>query len=177
MIDADGYRQNVGIVIINSANNILLAKRCKQQMWQLPQGGINENEKTKEALFRELYEEVGLKNEDVKLIAKTPKWLKYDIPEQYLRKYQRPLCVGQKQVWYLLKLVADDNKIRFNTHPNQEFDACKWVDYWEPIKEVIDFKRNIYEDMLKILAPVVFGDNVTVPKSFTRPVKNQPILF
>ena len=169
MIDSDGYRANVGIVIANSKNQILLAKRYKQDAWQLPQGGIDKGETELEALYRELDEEVGLAPDQVELIAKTPKWLRYDLPMEHIRRSQKPLCVGQKQVWFLLKLSSSDSEISLDSHAKVEFDDWKWVDYWVPVDKVINFKKEVYEDMLKTLAPILFDNKHTIPKKLSRP--------
>ncbi len=171
MIDAEGYRANVGIVIANDKRQVLLAKRCQQDSWQLPQGGIDENETDIEALFRELQEETGLCAEDVEVIAKTPKWLRYNLPNHHIKRWQKPTCIGQKQVWFLLKLTSDENNIKLNTHPKVEFDDWVWVDYWHPIETVIEFKKTVYEDMLKSLAPVLFNNQHTIPPQYSRPLK------
>ena len=177
MIDAEGYRANVGMVISNHKQQILLAKRYKQDSWQLPQGGIDQDETVLEALFRELNEEVGLLPEHVKVIAKTPKWLRYDLPDCYIKRKQRHTCIGQKQVWFLLKLTAAQSNIKLDSCKNVEFDGWDWVDYWHPIEAVIDFKKNIYEDMLKALAPVLFNNQHKIPKQYTRPLKCMAITF
>ena len=96
MIDSYGYRANVGIVITNEKRQILLAKRFKQDAWQLPQGGIDTDETELDALYRELEEEVGLNPGHVTLLAKTPKWLRYDLPTEHIRRRQKPTCIGQK---------------------------------------------------------------------------------
>ena len=169
MIDSDGYRANVGIVITNEKKQILLAKRFKQDAWQLPQGGIDQDETELEALYRELEEEVGLDPPQVTLLAKTPKWLRYDLPLEHIRRRQKPTCIGQKQVWFLLKLDSNDNDISLNSHHKVEFDDWKWVDYWRPVNEVINFKRDVYEDMLKALAPILFENEHIIPKKLSRP--------
>ena len=171
MIDKEGYRANVGIVITNDKKQIFLAKRHQQDEWQLPQGGIDKDESELEALFRELGEEVGLSPEHVKVIAKTPKWLRYNLPDYHIRRKQKPLCVGQKQVWFLLKLTGKENDIKLDTHSDVEFDDWQWVDYWHPIEAVIDFKRPVYEDMLKSLAPVLFNNQHKIPAQYKRPLK------
>jgi len=171
MIDNEGYRANVGIVLTNDKQQILLAKRYQQDAWQLPQGGIDKNETEIEALFRELDEEVGLSSKHVEVIAKTPKWLRYDLPEPHIRRRQKPLCVGQKQVWFLLKLTCDESNIKLDTHSDIEFDDWEWVDYWHPIEQVIDFKKPIYEDMLKALAPILFNNQHSIPPQYSRPLK------
>ena len=177
MIDSEGYRANVGILITNDKNQVLLAKRYKQDSWQLPQGGIDQGESDVEALLRELNEEVGLESKHVSVIAKTPKWLRYDLPDCHVRHSQKPLCVGQKQVWFLLRLIASEDNIKLDTHPDIEFDEWAWVDYWHPIEKVIDFKKPIYEDMLKALAPVLFDNQHTVPAHYSRPLKCSAIIL
>ena len=171
MIDSDGYRANVGIVITNDKKQILLAKRFKQNGWQLPQGGIDEDETELDALYRELQEEVGLDPSHVTLIAKTPKWLRYELPDEHVRRTQKPKCIGQKQVWYLLKLVSSDDEISLDLHDDVEFDDWKWVDYWSPVDEVINFKRDVYEDMLKALAPILFDNEHKIPSRLSRPLQ------
>tara|TARA_B110000967_G_scaffold206118_1_gene252074 strand:- start:271 stop:804 length:534 start_codon:yes stop_codon:yes gene_type:complete len=171
VIDSDGYRANVGIVITNEKKQILLAKRFKQDAWQLPQGGIDKGETDLEALYRELEEEVGLNPDHVTLLAKTPKWLRYDLPLEHIRRSQKPACIGQKQVWFLLKLESSDTDISLNLHHDVEFDDWKWVDYWEPVDEVINFKRNVYEDMLKVLAPILFENEHSIPTKYSRPLQ------
>ena len=171
MIDSEGYRANIGIVITNEKKQILLAKRYKQDAWQLPQGGIDKGETELEALYRELEEEVGLAPKQVSLLAKTPKWLRYELPMEHIRRKQKPTCIGQKQVWYLLKLVSNDSDISLSLHNKVEFDDWKWVDYWNPVDEVINFKKDVYEDMLKALAPVLFENEHSIPSKLSRPLQ------
>jgi len=171
VIDSEGYRANIGIVITNEKKQILLAKQYKQDAWQLPQGGIDKGETELEALYRELEEEVGLEPEQVNLLAKTPKCLRYELPIEHIRRKQKPTCIGQKQVWYLLKLVSSDTDISLNLHNKVEFDDWKWVDYWNPVDEVINFKKDVYEDMLKALAPVLFENEHSIPSKLSRPLQ------
>jgi len=112
---------------------------------------------------------VGLDPTQVTLLAKTPKWLRYDLPLEHIRRRQKPTCIGQKQVWFLLKLDSNDNDISLNSHHKVEFDDWKWVDYWRPVDEVIDFKRDVYEDMLKALAPILFENEHNIPTKLSRP--------
>ena len=177
MIDREGYRANVGIVITNDKQQVLLAKRYKQDSWQLPQGGIDHGESDLDALFRELNEEVGLEIHDVSVLAKTPKWLRYDLPDCHIRRSQKPTCVGQKQIWFLLRLTSSEDSIKLDTHSDIEFDDWAWVDYWNPIEEVIDFKKPIYEDMLKALAPVLFNNQHKIPAHYSRPLKCSAIIL
>jgi putative (di)nucleoside polyphosphate hydrolase len=175
VIDRDGYRANVGIVVINDTNQVLLAKRKNENSWQLPQGGIDFGESDTEALFRELEEEIGLQNCDVKLIAKTQKWLRYDLPKKNLKPSSK--FIGQKQVWFLLKIDCDESNVKLDKHNEIEFDDWEWVDYWHPITEVVDFKKAVYEDMLKSLAPIVFNNEYTIPKNLNRPFSKSAIIL
>ena len=134
-------------------------------------GWNDEDETELDALYRELQEEVGLDSSHVTLIAKTPKWLRYELPDEHVRRTQKPMCIGQKQVWYLLKLDSSDDEISLDLHDDVEFDDWKWVDYWRPVDEVINFKRDVYEDMLKALAPILFENEHSIPSKFSRPLQ------
>ena len=153
-IDKDGFRPNVGIILADDMGRLLWAKRVRQNAWQFPQGGIDAGENPRDALYRELYEEVGLESKDVKILAHTRGWLRYRLPKQYLRRNSSPMCIGQKQKWYLLRLSGDQNGIRFDRGGKPEFDGWKWVNYWYPISQVIEFKRDVYRRALKELAQV-----------------------
>ena len=144
MIDADGYRPNVGIIIFNDEGQLLWAKRAGQDAWQFPQGGIQKNEDPEQAALRELYEEVGLEPEDVEIVARTNQWLPYQLPQQFIRQNSHPVCIGQKQKWFLLKLLSDTSKICFDHTEKPEFDHWRWVSYWDPLDQVISFKREVY---------------------------------
>ena len=148
MMDRDGYRLNVGIVLCNDERRLFWARRVGMRSWQFPQGGIKRNEEPEEAMYRELYEEVGLQSEDVELIARTSGWLHYDLPERYIRKRSYPLCIGQKQLWFMLKLVSPESSIRLDCSVKPEFDSWMWVDYWHPVEDVVYFKRDVYERAL-----------------------------
>ena len=123
MIDFDGYRPNVGIVICNRKGQVLWAKRYGQNSWQFPQGGINDNESAEQAMYRELYEEVGLQPKDVKVLYASKHWLRYKLPKRLLRYDSKPVCIGQKQRWFLLQLVGDEKNINMNTTKSPEFDG------------------------------------------------------
>lgn len=106
-------------------------------------------------MFRELHEEVGLDKEDVEVIGSTKRWLKYRLPKQYLRHGSEPLVIGQKQKWYLLKLVASEQKVKLDLSDSPEFDSWRWVDFHEPEGQVIFFKRQVYAQALKELEPLL----------------------
>ncbi len=153
MIDQDGYRHNVAIVMMNARGQIFWARRLKQDSWQFPQGGVNEGESTLQALYRELHEEVGLSPADVRIVAVTPGWLRYQLPERMQRPGSR--FVGQKQKWFLLQLVAPDDAVNLNATGHPEFDRWRWVDYFYPLDQVIAFKRHVYRKALERFYPWV----------------------
>lgn len=149
MIDSDGYRSNVGIIICNQLSQVLWARRLGQNSWQFPQGGIQCNESPEQAMFRELKEEVGLEPHHVKTLATTSGWLRYKLPKRMIRWENNPVCIGQKQKWFLLQLVADTSNIDLNSSQTPEFDHWQWVSYWYPIRQVIAFKRDVYRKAMQ----------------------------
>ena len=151
LIFDDGYRANVGIVISNPNGKVFFAKRRYQSGWQFPQGGINEGESPKEAMFRELKEEVGLEPSHVEIIARTKDWLRYDVPKNWIRRDWRDRYKGQKQIWFLLRLTGRDSDVSLKNTKKPEFDAWRWDDFWSPVDQIIDFKRDVYEQALKEL--------------------------
>ena len=155
VIDKDGYRPNIGIIVINKENLALWAKRIGQDAWQFPQGGIKKNESIEEALYRELYEELGLKPQDIHILGNTKHWLRYKLPSYFQRKHFKPVCIGQKQKWFLLKLISEDTAVCLEKSDEPEFDDWCWVDYWYPIQQVIHFKRQVYRQALQELAAFI----------------------
>jgi len=157
VIDSAGFRKNVGIIVCNEMQHVVWCKRCGQNAWQFPQGGVHPDESIEQALYRELNEETGLDQNHVDIIAKTKEWLHYRLPERLVRKNSMPKCIGQKQRWFLLKLNTDESKINLNNCKNPEFDNWKWVDYWHPLQEVVAFKREVYKQALKEFEPFLFS--------------------
>ena len=154
MIDENGYRSNVGIVLANSAGQVLWARRVGgRDAWQFPQGGINAGETPEQALYRELHEEVGLGAESVRVRGQTADWLYYDLPEHMRRNNSTPGFVGQKQKWFLLEMLCDEGAVDVEKSPKPEFDQWCWVSYYYPISQIIDFKRDVYRQALLQLAP------------------------
>lgn len=153
MIDSEGFRPNVGIILANQCGQVLWAKRIGQDAWQFPQGGINVDETPEQAMYRELYEEVGLQPGDVRVLACTRGWLRYRLPRRLMRKDSRPLCIGQKQKWFLLELLSPDEQVKVDLSESPEFDDWRWVSYWFPVGRVVAFKRDVYRRAMKELAP------------------------
>ena len=154
LVDADGFRPNVGIVVANDRAQVLWARRVGgRDAWQFPQGGIGPSETLEEALYRELYEEVGLERDAVELVARTRGWLKYRLPEGLRRRDSSPSFIGQKQKWFLLRMVGDDREVRVSVSHRPEFDAWRWVSYWYPVGRVVAFKQQVYRRALTELAP------------------------
>ena len=159
MIDSEGFRPNVGIILANDKGQVLWAKRIGHNAWQFPQGGIQYGETPEQALYRELYEEVGLQPEDVEIVAQTRGWLRYRLPYRYIRTDSNPVCIGQKQKWFLLRLVGSQNNICLTTTNPAEFDEWQWVSYWYPLGQVVSFKRDVYRRALSELCmqmPIYF---------------------
>jgi len=153
VIDKDGFRPNVGIVLANDRGQVLWARRVGgRDAWQFPQGGINQGESPEEALYRELEEEVGLARDAVELLAATRGWLRYKLPRRFIRKGQKPLCIGQKQKWFLLRMLEEDDAVRLDHNVKPEFDHWQWVSYWYPLNQVVAFKREVYRRAMKELA-------------------------
>jgi len=152
VIDSDGFRANVGIVLANDRGQVLWARRVGgRDAWQFPQGGINADESPEQALYRELHEEVGLSPEAVQILGTTRGWLRYRLPRRFIRKGQNPVCIGQKQKWFLLRLLADDGAVQLDLNDKPEFDHWRWVSYWYPLNQVISFKREVYRRAMKEL--------------------------
>lgn len=151
LVDKAGYRLNVGIILINGSGRVFWGKRHGQDAWQFPQGGMAVDETPQQALYRELHEEIGLGEGDVEILGVTKRWLKYRLPKQYLRHGSKPLVIGQKQKWFLLRLTTNEQKIRLDLSNSPEFDSWRWIDYREPAELVIFFKRQVYKQALKEL--------------------------
>lgn len=155
-IDSKGYRANVGIILCNADGQLMLAGRVGSKGWQFPQGGMLAEESAQDAMYRELYEETGLTADDVEILGETADWLRYRLPKKYLRHGSKPLCIGQKQRWFLLRLHGDEERLRFDCSDKPEFDRWRWVDFWRPVTEVIYFKRRVYVQALNELGPTLY---------------------
>ena len=155
VIDSDGFRANVGIILMHQ-DQVFLGRRTGGRGWQFRQGGVRSGESLERALYRELAEEIGVDEASVDLVGHTERWLRYRLPARYVRRHQHPVCIGQKQRWFLLRLKSADVRFDFGRTSDPEFDQSRWVSYWEPVKEVIYFKRPVYARALTELAGVAF---------------------
>lgn len=153
-ISPDGLRKGVGIVLMSRSGQLFWGKRVGYNSgWQFPQGGLHPHESVLTGMYRELREEVGLTSESVRVVASTQQWLTYYLPKNFRRYHQKPLCIGQKQKWFLLELQGPDETIQIAADRKPEFTEWVWVDYWYPLKHVISFKWKIYSQVLDEFKP------------------------
>ena len=163
LIDADGFRANVGIILMHR-DQVFLGRRTGGRGWQFPQGGVRRGESLEQALYRELEEEIGVAKADVSLLGQTDRWLRYRLPQGYVRRNQQPVCIGQKQRWFLLRLKHENAAFDFARTAEPEFDQFRWTQYWEPVREVIYFKRAVYARALTELADLAFPASEPPPR-------------
>ncbi len=173
MIDAEGFRANVGIVICNELGQVFWARRFGQHSWQFPQGGIDEGETAEQTMYRELHEEVGLRPEHVKILSVTKNWVRYKLPKRLVRQGSSPVCIGQKQKWFLLQLTCkeDDVDLLQTSHP--EFDNWRWVSFWYPVRNVVSFKKDVYRRVMKEFAPVAMPEGTVQAQSVGQRAKRR----
>lgn len=176
MLDRDGYRPNVGIVLCNAHNQVFWGKRIREHAWQFPQGGIKYGETPEQAMYRELMEEVGLRPEHVKILGRTRDWLRYDVPTSWVKREWRGSYKGQKQIWFLLRLTGRDSDVSLRATEHPEFDAWRWSEYWVPLEDVIEFKREVYQLALNELATFLHHSSrrTNKPRKPATAVKKQP---
>jgi len=139
-------RIGVGIILLNNENKVFVGKRIDnpKNFWQMPQGGVNQNENFFHAAKRELEEETGVKS--VKLLKELKEWLKYDLPENLLGKVLEGKYRGQKQKWFIMKFIGKDNEINVKTK-NPEFLAWKWISISELPSIAVSFKVDLYKKL------------------------------
>jgi len=174
-IDREGFRANVGIVLMHDDGQVFVGRRSGGRGWQFPQGGMRPGEQPLDALYRELHEEIGLTEQDVAVVGQTHGWLRYRLPERYVRREQAPLCIGQKQRWFLLRLVRPEAEFRFDTTGQPEFDRWRWVDWWQPVREVIFFKRQVYTRALQQLGRQAFAETLPPYPPWWRTARTQRV--
>lgn len=156
MLDREGFRPNVGIILANAKNEVFWGKRIREHSWQFPQGGIKHGETPEQAMYRELREEIGLRPDHVRIVGRTRDWLRYEVPDHWIRREWRGSYRGQKQIWFLLRLIGRDTDISLRASDHPEFDAWRWHDYWVPLEAVIEFKRDVYSQALNELSRLLF---------------------
>ena len=154
VIDANGFRANVGIILLNEKGRVFWGRRSGMDAWQFPQGGIKPEESAERAMYRELREEVGLEPHHVEVLGCTRQWLRYRLPKRFIRYHQKPICIGQKQIWYILRLAAEEGAVDLESSHHPEFADWCWVSYWRPLRDVVFFKRQVYRRALVELAPL-----------------------
>ena len=143
-------RIGVGVVLLNDLSQVFVGKRIDnpENFWQMPQGGVDENENFLDAAKRELREETGIKS--VKLIKELNEWLEYDLPKNLLGKIWEGRYRGQKQKWFIMKFLGENDEINLNTK-NPEFIDWKWIEISELSDVAVPFKINIYKKIVKKL--------------------------
>ena len=148
-------RIGVGIIILNNSNQVFVGKRKDNSgdKWQMPQGGVDQGEDFKTAMKRELMEETSIKN--IKNLKEIDKIYEYELPENLVGIIWKGKFKGQKQKWFLLGLEADDSQVELDKFGEPEFDDWRWVSYWYPVNQVIEFKRDVYRRALReLLGPL-----------------------
>jgi putative (di)nucleoside polyphosphate hydrolase len=157
------YRSGVGIVLLNAEGRIWLGRRFDElvlgeaeKRWQMPQGGIDENEEPEAAAFRELREETGIHS--AALLARSSAWIQYELPNAAVGKALGGKYRGQRQLWFAMRFLGEEREIDLNLHGHKpEFDAWKWASSREVLDTIVDFKRSAYESVLaefkRLLAP------------------------
>ena len=139
-------RIGVGVILLNHENKVFVGKRIDnpKNLWQMPQGGTNQNENSLQAAKRELEEETGIKS--VELVKELSGWFEYNLPENLIGKVLEGKYRGQKQKWYIMKFVGKNNEINVNTK-NPEFLDWKWIEVSKLPSIAVDFKVNLYEKL------------------------------
>lgn len=149
--------------MLNANNEVWWGKRVREHSWQFPQGGIKYGESPEQAMFRELEEETGLLPQHVKVIGRTRDWLRYEVPDHFIKREIRGHYRGQKQIWFLLRMVGRDCDVNLRASSHPEFDAWRWHDYWVPLDTVIEFKRGVYQLALQELSRFIRQDQHRKP--------------
>ena len=148
------YRPCAGVILMNRDGRVFVGQRIDSTLeaWQLPQGGIDPGEEADAAALRELFEETGVTADKVELIARAPRELTYDLPDDLIGKVWKGKWRGQRQRWFLFRFLGEDRDIDIATE-HQEFRAWRWSDPADLPTMIVPFKRALYEDVLAAFAP------------------------
>ena len=148
------YRVGVGIIVLNKENKIFVAKRIDnpRNFWQMPQGGVDEGEDFLSAAYRELEEETSIKN--VELITEIDEITTYELPDYLLGKIWKGKFKGQKQKWFIMRYLGNDDEININTH-KPEFLDWKWIDLNSITKIVVRFKLDVYKILQQKIKKII----------------------
>jgi putative (di)nucleoside polyphosphate hydrolase len=142
------YRSCVGAMLIDAVGRVFVAKRIDSpgDAWQMPQGGIDEGEDPAKAVMRELQEETG--TDKAEIIAESDRWRAYDLPDELIGRLWGGKYRGQRQKWFALKFLGEDNDIDIEAHETPEFSDWKWVEIDEVVSLIVPFKRALYGDIV-----------------------------
>jgi putative (di)nucleoside polyphosphate hydrolase len=145
--DPRPYRLGVGLLLFNAKGLVFTGMRADTPgAWQMPQGGIDKGEEPRQAALRELSEEIGVGPDKAKIISESRDWLSYDLPAEISRRIWKGKYRGQKQKWFALEFLGNDNDIRLDTHPDEiEFVRWRWAPFEELPNLIVGFKRPLYE--------------------------------
>ena len=140
-------RIGVGVIVLNNKNKVFVGKRKDNPIdkWQMPQGGVDKNENFLTAMKRELKEETSIKN--IKILKELEEWYEYELPKNLLGIIWKGKFRGQKQKWFIVKFIGEENEINLKTK-NPEFIEWRWVEMNELPNVIVDFKKNVYEKLL-----------------------------
>jgi putative (di)nucleoside polyphosphate hydrolase len=149
------YRPGVGVMLVNHAGLVFVGQRYDSvvEAWQMPQGGIDKGEDPYAAALRELHEETGVRPNLTDLIAETPDWLTYDLPDELRGRIWGGKYRGQRQKWFALRFTGVDSDIDLNAHGDPEFKAWKWASLETLADLIVPFKRDLYAALVEALAP------------------------
>lgn len=147
------YRPAVGVMLLNAEDRVFVGQRLDSTLeaWQMPQGGTDPGEDSREAALRELEEETGIRRALVEMIACASRQLDYDLPADLIGKLWKGRYRGQRQTWYLARFLGRDEDVNIATH-EPEFRAWRWIDHWELPRLIVPFKKALYEAVLEEFA-------------------------
>jgi putative (di)nucleoside polyphosphate hydrolase len=152
--NALNYRPCVGLMVVNTRKNFFTAQRLDftSTAWQMPQGGIDKGEEALHAAYRELSEETSITENDVELLAVSRDWFRYDLPKELVSKLWNGLYRGQKQKWFLMRFIGNDDDINLNTEI-PEFSCWRWSTRQQLIDSIVPFKKDLYRAVVKEFQP------------------------